>query len=52
MNDYIMTDYYYDTEYGVVQATNSFLNRHKEYEVVAFAFNNNLFADIYIKKNL
>lgn len=51
MNDYIMTDYYYDTVYGVVQATNLFLQNHKEYRVEAFAFNHNLFADIYLKKN-
>jgi len=50
MNDYIMTDYYYDTTYGVVQATNRFLNDHLEYGVVAFAFNTNLFADIYLQK--
>lgn len=49
MNDYIMTDYYYDTVYGVVQATNSFLGKHPEFKVCAFAFNNNLFADIYLK---
>jgi hypothetical protein len=49
MNDYIMTDYYYDTVYGVVQATNSFLDRHPEIKVCAFAFNHNLFADIYIQ---
>ena len=51
MNDYIMTDYYYDTTYGVVQATNSFLDKHPEFKVCAFAFNNNLFADIYLQEN-
>lgn len=50
MNDYIMTDYYYDTTYGVVQATNGFLDKHPEFRVCAFAFNNNLFADIYLQK--
>jgi predicted O-methyltransferase YrrM len=49
MNDYIMTDYYYDTTYGVVQATNNFLDKHPEFKVRAFAFNNNLFADIYLQ---
>jgi predicted O-methyltransferase YrrM len=49
LNDYIMTDYYYDTTYGVVQATNSFLEKHSNFRVRAFAFNNNLFADIYIQ---
>jgi len=51
LNDYIMTDYYYDTVYGVVQATNLFLLHHIEYSVEAFAFNQNLFADIYLKKD-
>jgi cephalosporin hydroxylase len=51
MNDYIMTDYYYDTVYGVVQATNSFLKSHPNYTVEAFAFNNNLFSDIYLRNN-
>jgi predicted O-methyltransferase YrrM len=49
MNDYIMTDYYYDTTYGVVQATNNFLDKNPGFKVRAFAFNNNLFADIYIQ---
>ena len=50
MNDYIMTDYFYDTTYGVVQATNTFLDNHTDFKVRAFAFNNNLFADIYIQR--
>jgi len=50
MNDYIMTDYYYDTTYGVVQATNSFLDQNPTFRVCAFAFNNNLFADIYLQE--
>ncbi len=51
MNDYIMTDYYYDTVYGVVQATNEFLNNSSNYTIIGYALNDNLFSDIYLKKD-
>lgn len=52
MNDYIMTDYYYDTLYGVVQATNEFLTRNNNFKVIAYALNDNLFSDIYLQKKV
>jgi predicted O-methyltransferase YrrM len=52
MNDYIMGDYYYDTVYGVVQAVNEFLVTNREYRITGYAFNRNLFADIYLNHSI
>jgi len=48
LNDYIMTDYYYDTVYGVVHATNEFLLENETFKVIGYALNENLFSDIYL----
>ena len=51
MNDYIMTDYYYDTVYGVVQATNEFLYQNVNFKIIGYALNDNLFSDIYLRRD-
>jgi len=50
MNDYIVWDYVSDEPYGVVQATNRFLNLNPDWKVRYYAFSTTLFSDIYITK--
>jgi hypothetical protein len=50
INDYIIWDYVSDEPYGVVQATNRFLNTNPNWNVLYFAVATTLFSDIYITK--
>jgi hypothetical protein len=50
LNDYIVWDYVSDEPYGVVQATNKFLNSNPDWTVKYFALSTTLFADIYITR--
>jgi hypothetical protein len=49
-NDYIYDDRYYNV-YGVIQTVCEFLDENKDWEVIGFALQEEMYADIYIKKN-
>jgi len=48
-NDYIV-DQDHGVDYGVIEVVCEFLNDNKDWEVIAFALQENMYADIYIKK--
>lgn len=48
-NDYIYDDRYYNV-YGVIQTVCEFLDEHKDWEVIAFALQEEMYADVYIQK--
>lgn len=48
MNDYIIWDYVSDEPYGVVQATNKFLNLNPGWKVKYYAMSTTLFSDVYL----
>jgi hypothetical protein len=48
-NDYIYDDKYYNV-YGVIQTVCEFLNENKDWQVIAFALQEEMYADIYIQK--
>jgi hypothetical protein len=50
MNDYIVWDFISDEPYGVVQATNRFLNENPDWYVKYYALSTTLFSDIYFSK--
>ncbi len=49
INDYVQkeTPQY---RFGVIEAVNEFLLANSEWEVIAFAFNENMFSDIFLRK--
>lgn len=49
MNDYIMYDHITKEDYGVVQATNEFINEHN-FEILYLALHPQMFCDILIKR--
>lgn len=48
-NDYIV-DQDHGVDYGVIEVVCEFLNDNKDWEVIGFALQENMYADIYIKK--
>jgi hypothetical protein len=48
-NDYIYDDRYYNV-YGVIQTVCEFLDENKDWEVIGFALQEEMYADIYIRK--
>lgn len=48
-NDYIV-DQDHGIDYGVIEVVCEFLDKNKDWEVIAFALQENMYADIYIKK--
>lgn len=48
-NDYIYDDRYYNV-YGVIQTVCDFLDQNRNWEVIGFALQEEMYADIYIKK--
>ena len=48
-NDYIV-DKDHGVDYGVIEVVCEFLNENKNWEVIGFALQENMYADIYIKK--
>jgi len=48
INDYIK--YVQDEKYGVILATNEFLDQNKDWHVVGFALEEDMMADIYLSK--
>lgn len=50
-NDYIV-DKDHGVDYGVIEVVCEFLDQNKDWEVVGFALQENMYADIYIKKVL
>ena len=48
-NDYIV-DKDHGVDYGVIEVVCEFLDQNKDWEVVGFALQENMYADIYIKK--
>ena len=48
-NDYIV-DQDHGVDYGVIEVVCEFLNDNKDWEVIAFALQENMYADIYIKR--
>lgn len=48
-NDYIV-DQDHGVDYGVIEVVCEFLDKNKDWEVIAFALQENMYADIYIKK--
>lgn len=48
-NDYIV-DQDHGVDYGVIEVVCEFLDNNKNWEVVGFALQENMYADIYIKK--
>lgn len=51
LNDYIIKDPFRDYTYGVVSATNEFLESYPEFKIIGFAFNEGMYSDIYIQKS-
>jgi hypothetical protein len=50
-NDYIV-DKDHGVDYGVIEVVCEFLNDNKDWEVIGFALQENMYADVYIKKCL
>ena len=48
-NDYIV-DKDHGVDYGVIEVVCEFLDENKDWEVIAFALQENMYADIYIRK--
>jgi len=48
-NDYIYDDRYYNI-YGVIQTVCEFLDENKDWQVIGFALQEEMYADIYIQK--
>lgn len=48
-NDYIV-DQDHGVDYGVIEVVCEFLNENQDWEVIGFALQENMYADIYIKK--
>jgi len=48
-NDYIV-DQDHGVDYGVIEVVCEFLHNNKDWEVIGFALQENMYADIYIKK--
>jgi hypothetical protein len=48
-NDYIV-DKDHGVDYGVIEVVCEFLDQNKDWEVVGFALQENMYADIYLKK--
>ena len=48
-NDYIV-DKDHGVDYGVIEVVCEFLDQNKDWEVIGFALQENMYADIYIKK--
>jgi hypothetical protein len=48
-NDYIV-DKDHGVDYGVIEVVCEFLDENKDWEVIGFALQENMYADIYIKK--
>lgn len=48
-NDYIV-DQDHGVDYGVIEVVCEFLHQNQDWEVIAFALQENMYADIYIKK--
>lgn len=48
-NDYIV-DQDHGVDYGVIEVVCEFLNENKDWEVIGFALQENMYADIYIKR--
>lgn len=48
-NDYIV-DQDHGVDYGVIEVVCEFLNDNQDWEVIGFALQENMYADIYIKK--
>lgn len=49
INDYV--HFVHDEQYGVILATNEFLNKNKDWKVVGLSLEENMMADIYLSKN-
>ena len=50
-NDYIV-DKDHGVDYGVIEVVCEFLDQNRDWEVIGFALQENMYADIYIKKRL
>ncbi len=48
-NDYVFSDEHGE-RYGVVEAANKFLHANKDWEVIGFALDERMYADLYIRK--
>lgn len=48
-NDYIV-DQDHGVDYGVIEVVCEFLDENKDWEVIGFALQENMYADVYIKK--
>ena len=48
-NDYIV-DQDHGVDYGVIEVVCEFLDQNKDWEVIGFALQENMYADVYIKK--
>ena len=49
LNDYIWKDED-GRQYGVIPAVNKFLEANKDWEIMAFAFHDRMYADVYLRK--
>jgi hypothetical protein len=49
LNDYIWKDEN-GTQYGVIPAVNKFLEANKDWEIIAFAFHDRMYADVYLRR--
>jgi hypothetical protein len=49
LNDYISYDHINHIEYGVIEAVCEFLDKNKDWNVIGFALQENMYCDIYIK---
>lgn len=49
LNDYIWKDEN-GNQYGVIPAVNKFLEANKDWEIIAFAFHDRMYADVYLRK--
>lgn len=50
INDYV--SYVQEEKYGVILATNEFLNNNKDWQVIGFALEENMMADIYLSRTV
>jgi uncharacterized protein YciU (UPF0263 family) len=48
-NDYIYDDRYYNV-YGVIETVCEFLDANKDWQVIGFALQEEMYADIYIQR--
>ena len=52
LNDYISYDHMNHIDYGVIEAVCEFLDENKDWKVIGFALQENMYCDIYIKKSV